>query len=122
MEVQQLGCCGLDCAVCPAFVATANHDTALRAETAREWSRLYAEYLGGQVLKPEEMDCRGCLSAGDVFAGCLTCPIRKCCRERKLATCAGCTEYETCGMLNGFLSVTSHGPAKDNLERLRTNG
>ena len=122
MEVQRLGYCGLDCGVCPVFVATANDDAKLRVETARAWSKLYAEYLGGQALKPEDMNCRGCLSASDVFAGCLNCPIRKCCRERKLATCAGCAEYEACGMLNGFLSVPSHRSAKDNLERMRTNG
>jgi len=103
-------------------VATANDDAELKVETAREWSKLYAEYLGGQVLKPEDMNCRGCQSAGDVFAACLSYPIRSCCRERKLFTCAGCKEYETCGMRNGFLSVPSHRPAKDNLDRVRASG
>ncbi len=122
MKERQLGCCGLDCGVCPVFIATANNDASLRIQTARTWSKLYAEYLGGDTLKPEAMNCGGCQSKGEVFVGCTNCPIRKCCREKDLTTCARCVERETCGMLAGFLSVPSHEQAKQNLDSVRKNG
>ncbi|KAB2945543.1 MAG: DUF3795 domain-containing protein [Candidatus Methanoperedens sp.] len=106
---------------CPVFVATANNDNGLRQKTAREWSKLYAgqlrEYSGKNNLSPEDMNCSGCQSESGLFIGCMNCPIRKCGQEKKIISCAGCNEYETCSMLNGFLSIHQH--AKENLDRIR---
>jgi len=122
--MKKLGYCGLNCEDCPVFVATANNDNGLRQKTARDWSKLYAaqlsEYLGKNSLSPGDMNCRGCQSESGLFIGCMNCPIRKCSREKEFATCAGCNEYETCGMLNGFFSI--HQNAKDNLDRIRMSG
>ncbi len=114
--------CGLDCARCPVFIATVGDDAALRRETAREWSIRFgpylAEHLGRSDLEPDEMRCRGCRS-DDVFLGCGICPIRPCCRERQLATCAECVDYEACPMLGGFLG--EHPEARNALEALRAS-
>ncbi len=119
MDIQKLGYCGFDCTACPVSIAQATGDDELRAKTAEEWSALYADYLGGKVLKAGDMHCEGCRAAQGIFTGCTTCPIRKCCRDRALLTCAECPEYASCGMLNGFFSEPSHRPAKENLDCIR---
>jgi len=113
-----LGYCGLNCAACPVFIATTKNDDELRRKTAEEWSKLYAEFLGGKPLKPEDMNCEGCRSGNNGYIGCKTCPIRACSREKGFDTCAGCGKYETCVMLNGFFSQ-HHEQAKENLDRIR---
>ena len=37
---QLIGCCGLDCEVCDARIATLTNDTALREKTAALWTKL----------------------------------------------------------------------------------
>lgn len=118
MKTSALGYCGLNCEDCPVFIATVNDDNNLRLKTARGWSSLYAEFLGKDGLKSEDMNCRGCRSESGLFIGCMNCPIRKCCREKNFITCASCSKYETCGMLNGFFTY-HHQHAKDNLDRIR---
>ncbi len=120
MKKRQLGYCGLHCDVCPVFIATQNDDTPLRIKTAKEWSKLYSEYLGGHRLEAEAMNCNGCRSEKDIFIGCIGCPIRQCCQEKDLTSCAVCDVYQTCEILNGFYSVESHQQARDNLDSLRT--
>ncbi|NJD78337.1 MAG: DUF3795 domain-containing protein [Candidatus Methanoperedens sp.] len=121
MKKQELAYCGLDCAECPVFIATATDDEELRQKTAKEWSKLYAaqlaEYAGKNELEPEDMNCEGCHSEGDHFIGCMYCPIRKCGQDKKITTCAGCNEYGICDMLNGFFTLHQH--AKENLDRMR---
>lgn len=123
----KLACCGLQCEECPVFIATANNDDALRQKTAREWTKFFAGYAAvkelaylAKGLALEDMNCQGCQSeAGCHFIGCENCTIRKCCQGRNLPTCAGCAEYESCGMLNGFFTV--HQQAKQNLDNIRKN-
>ena len=63
MEEVELAYCELDCEKCPAFIATANDDDALRQKTAKDWSSLYAEILAQvgivEALKPEDINCGG---------------------------------------------------------------
>jgi len=104
--------CGIDCGACPAYVATQNDDDALRAETARKWSELYKA-----ERKVEDINCDGC--TGDsrrLFAYCGACEVRKCARERKLATCAVCSEY-SCARLDAFCALMP--TARKLLEGLR---
>ena len=121
MEIQKLGHCGLNCEACPVFIAKASNDGELRQKTALEWSSLYADYLGKDVLTKEDMNCSGCQTEQSIFIGCMNCPIRECCRAKEFSTCASCAEYLTCEMLNGFYTVPSHQLAKDNLDRIRMN-
>jgi len=80
IEKQLLGCCGLDCKNCPVYIAAMNNNDELRVKTAKEFSELYAGYLGGHQVKPEDVNCRGCNSESGLFIGGRLCPIKKCCR------------------------------------------
>jgi len=116
--MEEIAYCGLDCTECPVFIATVNNDDALRLKTAKEWSKLYADQLSNKELLLEDMDCSGCKSkSGALFVGCKICPIKKCCEEKKYSHCAGCNEYDTCEMINGFF--TCNQQAKQNLDKIR---
>ena len=89
--------CGLVCSDCPTFLATKNDDDAARAQTAA----LYSEKFGFN-LKPEDINCDGCLSkGGKLIAYCETCTIRKCCTDKNLENCAVCDE-QPCDKLTKF--------------------
>ena len=89
--------CGLVCSSCLTFLATQNDDDAAREKTAA----LYSEKFGFD-LKPEDINCDGCLSdGGKHIAYCQTCEIRKCCREKGLDNCAICEE-QPCDKLTKF--------------------
>jgi hypothetical protein len=120
MEKCKFGFCGLNCETCPIFIATKDDDNQSRIKALKEFSNLYGEFLGGHRVKQEDMNCRGCQS-GYVFVGCMTCPVRKCCRQKKFATCANCSKYDTCKVLNHLYAMSEYQQAKDNLDRIRTN-
>ncbi|MEW6261671.1 MAG: DUF3795 domain-containing protein [Thermodesulfobacteriota bacterium] len=107
-----ISCCGLFCHECPAFLATVNDDAAARAKTAEEWSRLYRS-----DFKPEDINCRGCRSEGQVlFNYCRVCEIRRCVLERGMENCGRCPDY-ACERLTGFFQMAPE--ARTNLERIR---
>ena len=108
-----LAVCGLDCAACPCFIAYKTNDQALRVKTAAEWSK------GFKVeLKPEDINCVGCLKLKGVHVGhCSQCEIRACGLKRKVANCALCPDYASCDKINKFLANVP--PAKANLEEVR---
>ncbi len=120
MKTSALGCCGLNCGSCPVFIATSNNDEEMKQKVADEWSKLYSEYVSNG-LKMQDINCGGCKSEENVFVGCLNCPIRRCCGEKRYENCADCEKYETCDLLNGFYSMPSHQSAKNNLAKMRTN-
>jgi hypothetical protein len=97
---KKISFCGLDCSVCPAFIARHADDPELRRKTAETWSKIYHA-----DIKPEDVFCDGCTSEGPVLFGhCRTCKIRECGRARKLDNCAHCPEY-ACGRLNEFFDI-----------------
>jgi hypothetical protein len=107
-----IAACGLICSECPAYIATQKNDDALRAETARKWSEMFKS-----DIKPTDINCDGCPGdSGRLFNYCSTCAIRKCAREKKLATCASCPEY-SCQKLDEFLAQVPE--ARKVLEELR---
>ncbi len=110
----------MDCKNCPVYIAAMNNNDELRVKTAKEFSELYAGYLGGHQVKPEDVSCSGCNSESGLFIGGRLCPIRKCCREKNFTTCAECIQYEACEMINGFYAIPSNSQAKENLDNLRT--
>ncbi len=90
--------CGLDCALCPAYIAHKNNDDSLRIKTAAEWSKMF-----NVELKPEETNCDGCTVVGRHIAYCDSmCEIRKCAMDRKIINCAYCDKY-ACEALDAFL-------------------
>ena len=72
----------------PHVLATQNDDDVAREKTAAFYSDKF-----GFNLKPEEINCDGCLSKGGKLIGyCQSCEIRKCCCEKNLDNCASCEE------------------------------
>jgi hypothetical protein len=54
------------------------------------------------VLKPEDINCDGCLAVGKMQIGyCKMCEIRKCGLDRKILNCGYCVEYP-CDKLSNF--------------------
>lgn len=88
--------CGLDCSTCAAFIATKNNDQGLREKTAKEWTERYRSTRKGRPpVKPEEINCLGCLSeTGPIYLYCQKCEIRNCGLERKINNCQECKEYK----------------------------
>lgn len=109
---QMIAACGLDCAKCPALIATQTNDDELRNKTAREWSEMFK----GDI-RPEMINCEGCMTPGSVrFAHCSQCTFRACALDKKLDNCARCADYACEGLLTFF----SHVPeAKTNLDKIR---
>lgn len=107
-----LGCCGLDCSQCGAYIATQEDDWNKRVEVAKEWSEKYkADFT------PEQIVCNGCTSDGPWFTHAEHgCEIRKCCIEKSVPTCLECDEY-ACEQLQGFFLMVPD--AKKNFESLQ---
>jgi hypothetical protein len=90
-------CCGLVCTNCPAYLATQANDDVAREKTVALYEKKF-----GFKLKPEEINCDGCLSVGGRLIGyCQVCEIRKCAIEKKVTTCAMCDE-QPCDRLERF--------------------
>jgi hypothetical protein len=89
--------CGLICSDCPTFLATQNDDDEARKKTAEYYSEKF-----GFILKPEDINCDGCLTdGGNLIAYCKTCEIKKCCQDKCLDHCTVCDE-QPCDKLLKF--------------------
>ena len=109
-----IACCGLVCSKCPTFLATKNNDDNARKKTAAFYSEKF-----GFNLKPEDINCDGCLSnKGELLGYCSTCEVRKCCREKGLDNCAVCKD-QPCDKLTKFHEFSSY--AKECFEKLLKN-
>jgi len=110
-----IGCCGLDCEKCDAFIATKRNDDSMRAEVARKWTEAFKA-----PIKQEHINCTGCMSDGVKFSYCESmCEIRKCAVGKGHATCAECPEF-ACGTLEAMLKMAPQ--AREKLESLRAAG
>jgi hypothetical protein len=103
--------CGLVCTSCPTYLATQNDDDEARAKTAAIYSKKF-----GFSLRPEDINCDGCLSSGGRLIGyCSACNIRKCCSAKGLANCTVCKE-QPCEYLKKFHAFSPD--AKDCFKKL----
>ncbi len=97
---EKIAFCGIVCHECGAFLATKNNDDQKRAEVAQIWSKQY-----NADIKPEDINCDGCLSDGDnLFSHSKVCEIRKCGKEKAILNCAYCNEY-ACDKLEKFFQM-----------------
>jgi hypothetical protein len=106
--------CGLNCAKCPAYVATKSGDPAALERVAAEWR----EAFNAPKITAASIVCDGCLAtiSGRLSGYCGMCEIRACAVEHSVVTCAACADYG-CERLEGFLA---HAPeARAALEQLR---
>jgi hypothetical protein len=91
--------CGLQCASCPAYVATQTGDPAQVEGVAQSWARTW-----GVPVQPEHVWCDGCQgSSKRKWIGTWKCQVRACALERKVPTCAHCPDY-VCETLEKFFS------------------
>ena len=98
-----IACCGLDCEVCEARLATVNDDDALRQRVAKLWTE-----LNGVEITPDMIHCTGCRIEGVKTPFCDSiCPIRQCAMGRGRGTCGECAEMETCEKL---AMITGNNP------------
>lgn len=104
--------CGLICTECPAFLATQKDDDKERKKVAKMWSKQFKA-----EIKPEDINCDGCLSEnGQLWSHCKVCEIRKCGEENDVKNCAYCDGYP-CQKLSHFLDEVPD--AKATLEEIR---
>ncbi len=100
MTEKMMGCCGLECTECPAYIAKRTNDDGLRMETAEKWSS--AEW----TVAPESINCDGCKSSeGVLFQHCLNCTVRACVNERELENCGQCQDY-SCEKIEAIMKAT----------------
>ncbi|MCB5248553.1 MAG: DUF3795 domain-containing protein [Candidatus Cloacimonadales bacterium] len=81
--------CGLNCARCDMYLATAANDDEARQNIADKWSQLF-----GYPFKKEDINCDGCLSGGRMSIYCRDlCEIKPCAQARGITDCAQCPDY-----------------------------
>lgn len=106
---EMIAFCGLACHACPTFLATRANDDKKRIKVAKQWSLAYEKL---KDLKPEEINCNGCLAEnGILFKSCRDCPIRECGMERRVANCAYCGDYH-CPKLEGIFNIAPESKKK----------
>lgn len=104
---KMIGYCGLVCTNCPSFLATQNDDNVAREKTATMYAELY-----GFNLKPEEINCDGCLTIGGRKNGyCQNCGIRQCCSKKGLENCVHCAEHQQCEKIKSFHEFSAEAKA-----------
>ena len=105
--------CGIDCTECPAYQATQKDDDKARAKLAIEWGKQF-----NMTLKPQDINCDGCIATGKRLIGyCNECEIRRCGSNKKILNCGYCVEYPCDKLSNLHKNVAK---AKDKLESIRT--
>lgn len=73
-----IACCGLDCGVCDARIATVTNNQALKEKTAKLWSNLNHTQITADMIH-----CTGCRVEGAKTPYCgFICPIRKCAAKK----------------------------------------
>lgn len=106
----RFGYCGMDCSKCPVYLATINNNDDSKKEIAEEWSKTYKEFLE-KDMKSEDIHCLGCkIKNQHLFIGCQICDIRKCCSVKGLESCRECVNFDTCEIIQGFLSFHEKTP------------
>jgi len=106
---QLIACCGIDCEICDARVATLNNDNVLREETAKKWREMY----NIPDITIEAINCTGCRVDGVKISHCNECEIRSCTHTKGFGTCGECEELDTCQII-GYVLQNVPG-TKDNL-------
>jgi len=107
-----IACCGLDCALCDARIATMANDNELRARTAEKWRVQY----NAPGITPEMINCTGCREPGVKIGHCAECEIRNCVISKNFNTCADCSELESCPIVGNVFKFVPQ--ALENLKSL----
>lgn len=92
--------CGINCSICPTFLATQNNDDNLRQQVIEMYKKLLKI-----DLKLEDVNCDGCNSNGRLSYYCKMCRISKCAKKNNYENCAHCEKY-VCKKLEGIFSFS----------------
>ncbi len=110
--------CGLACDTCPIHKATLEQDPVKRHSMRVAIARVCREQYAMDLQLHDITDCDGCTAqSGRLFSGCAKCEIRACAINRKVASCAYCTDYACDKLMQHF---TMDPSAQTRLEALRT--
>jgi hypothetical protein len=113
MQKKMVAFCGITCNDCRTFIATQRNDRKLKEEVAKAWS------TEKETLKPEDIDCDGCMATGRrLFKFCATCEVRRCGYEKGVENCAYCREFP-CVKLTSFWKSEGATKSKTTLEEIR---
>jgi hypothetical protein len=113
VKEKMIAFCGITCNDCRTFIATQKNDEELRREVAKLWS------TETETLKPEDMNCDGCLATGRrLYKFCATCEVRRCGYEKGVENCAYCREFP-CVKLTGLWKSEGATKSKATLEGIR---
>lgn len=104
--------CGLDCAVCPAYIATQANDLAAQEQLLAKWR---VEFNSPE-MDMSAVICDRCNSTGRHGGYCAFCELRACAIERGLANCAPCADYG-CAKMQTITGVNEQ--ALNTLEAIR---
>ncbi len=105
-NMKKISMCGLDCGDCPCFLALKNDNDELRKKTAKKWAKEYGE----KDLKPEDINCLGCLSLSEpLYRHCHECEVRKCGLGKDVENCGGCDSYNNCGKISSLHKMIPEG-------------
>jgi hypothetical protein len=107
-----IACCGLNCELCDAYIATIKNSDELRKATAEKWQKMF----NVPSIPYSSINCTGCRAEGVKFSHCNECEIRMCVNRKGYATCGDCADMETCSIV---AMVHKHMP--DAIENLRNN-
>jgi hypothetical protein len=113
VQKKMIAFCGIVCTDCRTFIATQTNDSKLKKKVAKAWS------TKKETLKPEDIDCDGCLPAGQrLFKFCEICEVRRCGLEKGVVNCADCREFP-CAKLTGLWIRFRLTEPKTTLEGIR---
>ena len=107
-----IACCGINCEICDARIATVNDDDAMRAATAAKW----AEQFNAPAISPSSINCMGCLTEGVKIGHWGECKIRLCAVDKGYQTCGECDQLNTCELVGPVLKFLPE--AIENLKSL----
>jgi len=112
-----LAYCGINCAVCPAYLATISGNREALAKLAKEWGGDYPP----AIATADGIRCSGCQhESGEYLCFfCSDCAIRNCAIERKLESCAYCDDLDGCEKIEPCWKTSPD--AKKTIEALRAS-
>ncbi|HOI25521.1 MAG TPA: DUF3795 domain-containing protein [Caldisericia bacterium] len=111
--MSKISYCGLDCEICPAFIATRDGNADLLEETAQRWSELYH-----CTMTPKDVLCGGCTSgSGIVNCHWHECEIRICAEDKKVENCGKCEKY-SCETIQALTDLVPE--AKEKLDHIHS--
>jgi hypothetical protein len=113
---EDLSYCGLDCSACDVYKATVHGNQEARMRAAEGWQETARKHWRMETLDPMVLDCRGCRAPGKKHQGYGQCPAERCAREKGVASCGLCPEWEECPFLVEIL--TNDPQARGNLQRI----